>query len=110
MRDAWAKGAALRLYGGRAAARSGGACACHLLLLRRRKPVFYSFSLLVREATRVNCLIVHPRGGLPQGGPLRGFFVVCGRLMMLSKMIRETCDDEATMREYLKQAEQEGSL
>lgn len=31
-------------------------------------------------------------------------------LMMLSKMIRAACDDEATMREYLKRAEQEDFL
>lgn len=46
-------------------------------------------------------MIVCPRGGLPQSGPLRGLFVVCGRLMMLSKMIRAACDDEATMREFV---------
>lgn len=31
-------------------------------------------------------------------------------LMMLSKMIRAACDDEAAMREYPKRAEQEESL
>lgn len=38
------------------------------------------------------------------------FLVVYGRLMMLSKMLRAACDDEAAMREYLNRAEQEDAL